>query len=194
MSINLELVKRRAGDPEGLKDRAGVVESELHRVHGLIDSLLRLVRPWPDTDHVNVDAVFAALLPALRARAGLHRIGYTHEAGAGIVAMPPADLVQVVANLADNAIDAVARGGHLRTRCEGGKGGARIAFIDDGPGMPELEDPFAAGATGREDRSGLGLAVAHRLVRQAGGSIAIGPNPEGPGTTVVVDLPRPGTT
>lgn len=192
MAINLELVKRRAGDPEGLRERVEVVESELHRVHGVIDSLLRLVRPWPDTDYVNVDAVFDALRPALRARADLHRIEYTHEGDAGVVAVPPADLVQVVATLADNAIDALDRGGRLATRCEGGDRSARIAFVDDGPGMPELADPFAAGVTSREGRSGLGLAVARRLVRRAGGSLAIAANPEGPGTSVVVELPRPG--
>src|SRR5690606_25840506 len=46
MVINLELVKRRAGsgDREPLVDRVEVVEAELHRVHHLVESLLRLVR------------------------------------------------------------------------------------------------------------------------------------------------------
>lgn len=189
MIINLELVKRRAGDPEGLRDRAEVVESELNRVHGLIDSLLRLVRPWSDAGSVDADAVFETLLPVLRARADLHQIEYRHEPGAGTVVIPPADLVQVIANLTDNAVDALAEGGHVVTRCARGDAMVRIEVADDGPGVPALDaDVFAPGVTDKDGRSGLGLTVARRLAEQAGGSLAFVAGSEAPGTTIALDL------
>lgn len=190
MVINLELVRRRVGDAEGLRDRADVVESELHRVHGLIDSLLQIVRPWPPTATADVDAVLEALLPAVRARATLHHIRLEYEPGAGRVAMPPADLAQVVLNLIDNAIDALSEDETLRIHCTRAEDVARIELGDDGPGLA-IGDPFAPGTTGREDRAGLGLAVARRLVDRAGGSIETAPGEGGRGITIDVTVPLP---
>lgn len=188
--INLELVKRRAGDREGVTERAEVVESEIHRVHELVDSLLAVVRPWPETDTADVDRVFDALLPVVRARASLRLIAYQHEPGGGTVAMPPADLALVILNLVDNAMDAFDDPGRIRTRCAREDHGTRITVADDGSGLGDVPgDPFERGVTGRPGRAGLGLAVTRTLVRRAGGSVAITAHDDGPGVTVEVTLP-----
>ena len=193
MVINLELVKRRAGDdPDGLRERAEVVESELHRVHDLIDSVLRLVRPWPDTRAADADAVFEALDPVIRARAGLRHTEYSHQAGAGRVAIPPGDLALVLLNLVDNAFDALSEGGCITARGSGDEEEARILIIDDGAGLATDEDPFAPGVSTRAGRPGLGLAVCREMVRRAGGSITAGAGEGGSGTTIALMLPRPG--
>ncbi|MFW6205858.1 MAG: sensor histidine kinase, partial [Gemmatimonadota bacterium] len=157
MVINLELVKRRAGEPEGLRDRAEVVESELHRVHGLVDGLLKLVRPWPDTPTAHADRVVEALLPVFRARAALHRIELTHEPGAGSVAVRPEDLALVALNLMDNAIDAAGAGGRIEIRGRRDQAGAALEVADTGPGPGMDADVFDPGVTGHAHRAGLGL-------------------------------------
>jgi signal transduction histidine kinase len=192
MVINLELVKRRAGDPDGLVGRAEVVESELHRVHALIDSVLKLVRPWPDSRTADPDSVMDALAPAIQARARLRRLEYAHERGGAPLAMPPGDLAQVVLNLVDNAMDALGEGGRLLIRTGADGSDVRIEVVDDGPGMAVEGDPFEPGTTTRPGRPGLGLAVCRRLVARAGGSVQAGSAAGGGGTAIAVRIPRPG--
>ncbi|MGK7310738.1 MAG: ATP-binding protein [Candidatus Longimicrobiales bacterium M2_2A_002] len=193
MVINLELVKRRAGDAEGLRERTVVVESELHRVHALVDSVLRLVRPWPKTGTVDVDAAFEALLPAVRARAALHQLDYEHEPGGATAAIAPADFALILLNLLDNAMDALPEAGRLRTRFARDDDTVTVRVTDDGPGLGALDgDPFAAGTTGREDRKGLGLAVSRRLARDAGGDLVASAPRDGDGAALILTLPRPG--
>ena len=177
MVINLELVKRRAGgDPDAVVERAEVVEAELHRVHRLIDSLLRLVRPWPVTGTASVEQVFEVLLPVFSARAGVRKVQYSHEAGSGIVTMPPGDLALVLVDLVDRALDAMPDGGTLVTRVEPGDGDLRIVVSDSGAGGAEAD-----------------LGVSRRLLREVGGSLRFGPVAEGEGTEAVVSLPVSGS-
>jgi signal transduction histidine kinase len=197
MVINLELVKRRAGGgtPESLIERAEVVESELHRVHDLVDSLLRLVRPWPDTRTADVDGVFEALLPVLGARTRIRRLEFHHEPGGGIVAMPPGDLAQVLLNLMDNAIELSPGSGRIRTTCDDGDDGVVITISDDGPGIPEVLrgvlDPDAVpDLHRREGRAGRGLGVTVRIVDRAGGRLEMLDDEDGTGSTARLTLPR----
>ena len=194
MVINLELVKRRAGsgDPGPVIQRAEVVENELHRVHDLVESLLRLVRPWPDEAVCDADRVFEQLLPVLGARTRIRRLDYEHHPGGGAVALPPGSLAQVILNLVDNAIDASPEGGRVVTACEMGREAVTVRVEDDGPGLPDgvLTSPGYAPAP-RPSRAGLGLAVSARIVQEAGGSIEFRPGAGGRGTVVTVTIPRP---
>jgi signal transduction histidine kinase len=195
MVINLELVKRWAGgqDPDPIIQRAEIVETELHRVHRLMDSLLRLLRPWPDRPSADPDQIFELLGPVVAARARIRNVEYAHEAGSAPVALPPADLALSVINLIDNALDAMPEGGRMVTRCEAGPESVRIEVVDTGSGVPaDLSDRAALpGVSGRAGRSGLGLAVTDRLVRQAGGTLALASAGDGPGTIATLVLPRP---
>lgn len=197
MVINLELVKRWAGgaDPDPIIQRAEIVEAELHRVHRLVDSLLRLLRPWPDRPTADPDQILELLEPVVSARARIRQAEYEHQRGSAPVAMPPADLALSILNLIDNALDAMPDGGRLVTRCTAEAERVRIAVVDSGSGVPaELADRVVLpGVSGREGRSGLGLAVTDRLVRQAGGTLVLERIGEGTGTVATLVLPRPGS-
>ncbi|MBV9832509.1 MAG: HAMP domain-containing histidine kinase [Marmoricola sp.] len=72
----------------------------------------------------------------------------------------------------------------------------RLYVVDAGIGIPEGEEslifePFrrATGVEANYDGSGLGLALAKRIVRRHGGTISASRN-EGPGSTFTVTLPR----
>lgn len=194
MVINLELVKRRAsaGDAAPVLQRAEVVENELHRVHDLIDSFLRLVRPWPDTAVCDVDQVFEQLLPVLGARTRIRRVDYEHRPGGGVVALPPGRVAQVLLNLIDNAIDATPEGGRVVTGCEMGRESVMIRIEDEGPGIPEdvLADAESGTPRPRPGRSGLGLVVSSRILREAGGRLEWRPGTGGEGTAAVASIPR----
>jgi two-component system, NtrC family, sensor kinase len=196
MVINLELVKRRAGGPDAdaVVDRVAVVEAEVHRVHGLVEALLRLVRPWPVASVADVDRVFSDLLPALLVRSRIRKIEFEHRAGGGAVAMPPGLLALVLLNLADNAFEATPEQGRVETACETRDGQVWITVRDTGTGVPpELASRvFEPGVTQNPGRSGLGLAIARRLVEEAGGTLTIEPGAEGGGALATVVLPAVG--
>ena len=107
-------------------------------------------------------------------------------------------LEQVIVNLVANARDATSAGGMLvvsvaRTSdhaTNAGHGELRVS--DNGVGMEpqtveRIFDPFFS-TKGRTEGTGLGLAMAHGIVTQAGGAILVDSSP-GVGTTFTVRLP-----
>jgi two-component system, CitB family, sensor kinase len=106
-------------------------------------------------------------------------------------------LLTVLGNLLDNAIDAAASGtGQRRVELSltGDEYGATVRVSDSGPGVPagSVEDIFRDGYTTKAPRGhlrrGLGLALVHRVVSQAGGTVEVRP---GPGAVFTVRLPAP---
>jgi len=114
------------------------------------------------------------------------------------VKMDPAQVQQIVLNLALNARDALPDGGAIRveTRCAPwNDSGEMVELIvsDNGCGISHevrarlFEPFFTTKAPGQEN--GLGLATVKGIIDHCGGSIAIDSEP-GRGTSVIVRLPR----
>ncbi|BDM74532.1 two-component sensor histidine kinase (plasmid) [Streptomyces nigrescens] len=108
------------------------------------------------------------------------------------VGVPAALLERMVGPLADNAL----RYAHARVtiRASQEPGGVRVAVVDDGPGVPADFAPQLFQPGRRADPedghggAGLGLPLARRLARSAGGEV--GHDAEHtPGARFVVDLP-----
>ncbi|MER7154937.1 ATP-binding protein, partial [Streptomyces lydicus] len=116
--------------------------------------------------------------------------------------LPARDLVTVLGNLLDNAIEAAAPGpAHLppepprvrvNARVAGGELLLRVA--DNGPGVAAdaAEEIFRRGWTTKQSTTGhghgLGLALVQQAVRRNGGTVALDPAPEG-GARFTVRLP-----
>jgi signal transduction histidine kinase len=130
---------------------------------------------------VPVDAVLATFIP---------QAACSLAAGAAGLQCDPAQLEQAVAELLANA---KAAGGAVALSSAVAGETITITIRDTGHGMtPEIlaraQEPFfttASNGTGR----GLGLAIAARVVREIGGSLAIESQP-GSGCTVTLVLPR----
>ena len=92
------------------------------------------------------------------------------------------ELVQVVQNLIENAMDALGNGRaekHLALGVARDGGSAVLRDVDDGPGIPEeaqarVFDPFVSF---KPSGTGLGLAIAKRTVDAHGGTIAVTSRP-----------------
>ena len=116
-------------------------------------------------------------------------LGCAHQA----VLIGPAQIQQVVMNLALNARDAMPAGGTLSitTHCEGPQLTLRVA--DTGEGMSDmvkshLFEPFFTTKPPCKG-TGLGLSTVFGIVNQANGTISVDSRP-GEGTVVEVRLPR----
>jgi two-component system, cell cycle sensor histidine kinase and response regulator CckA len=108
------------------------------------------------------------------------------------VLIDPAQLEQVLVNLAVNARDAMPEGGTLSIAVAGVDGGVRITAADDGVGMPPevRERAFEPFFTTKEagEGTGLGLATVHGVVTDAGGTVDITSELDH-GTVVTIFLP-----
>ncbi len=114
----------------------------------------------------------------------------------GLVALDPAALHSILLNLATNARDAMPSGGELfveaRRSTVGRMPRVEVTVRDTGHGirqedLPHVFDPFFT--TKGSEGTGLGLAVVHRLVSEAGGSVVAESGVDGGGTTFTITLP-----
>jgi signal transduction histidine kinase len=101
-------------------------------------------------------------------------------------------LVHVFANLINNAVAVMPRGGAITLRFAVTEDAVVTELEDSGPGIaPEMEgrlfEPFAT--HGKPDGTGLGLSICKRIVEDHGGTIIARSTP-GHGATFIFTLPR----
>jgi PAS domain S-box-containing protein len=153
---------------------------------------LKLERePWA------VDAVWRAAWANLAVRRQGRQATLREECG-GVVPRCPVDpfrLEQVFRNILDNALAACADPVTITISCSearlDGRPALCVAVRDNGPGLsPEqrrrIFEPFF---TTKTKGTGLGMAIAQRIVEAHGGRIAVGPG-SGPGAEILITLPR----
>jgi signal transduction histidine kinase len=180
----------------------------LDRIKRQIDRLIALVEQLLDSARINAQAL--PLLPAehdlcetVREAVGLASAGHPTrtveiEAPPRLIAVyDPQRLEQVITNLVSNALRYSPPDSPVTVRVGGETGGARIEVIDRGMGidpaeLPRLFTPFfrASGAAVQHKGGlGLGLHIAHEIVRRHGGNLEVASEP-GRGSTFTVHLPR----
>jgi signal transduction histidine kinase len=186
--------------PELREDAAGIVRSS-DEMRAVIEVLMTAARAEADGERgsADVSAAARAALDAARSAAGERGVEMALDgADRGTRAMAEPELVErMLAPLLENA----AR--HARSRVTVAVGRraqwTEIVVEDDGPGVPAGEELtiFEPGNRGRggEDGhagAGLGLALARRLARSAGGELVA--DPSAAGGRFVVRLPGVGSS
>lgn len=182
-----------------------LIVSESRRIVGLLEQVEQFgnVNP-PKTQAVNIhDVLDRARRSAVVGFAAKMRFCEDYDPSLPLALGDPDQLLQVVLNLVKNAAEASESGGtitlhtyyeqSLRVHREDGGGRAlplQIEVIDDGPGLPaeiagDVFDPFVSG---RENGTGLGLALAAKIISEHEGWISVS---SAPGRTVFrISLPR----
>jgi PAS domain S-box-containing protein len=157
----------------------------------LVENLLTLSNPEPELWQsvavpTLIDEVVAMLPPDPR----LHVVS-APDAAVLPVSGDALRLIQVFANLIQNALQATPPGGRVEVRVEpGGDEGVRVAVHNTGSGIPaELRERiFQPFFTTKAKGTGLGLAIARQIVDAHRGRIAVMSDGVSE-TTFVVDLP-----
>lgn len=145
----------------------------------------------PDTG--TAPEVIAAVLEGKRAQAHERGVTLTIDTVGLVdpVDAPPNDVITVLGNLVDNAVDAagVDGPGRVTVTVRSVDGRSRFVVRDDGAGIPDVEAAYERGwstkPSGPEGR-GIGLDLVRSTVTRLGGRVAVTTGPEG--STFVVEL------
>jgi signal transduction histidine kinase len=173
-----ELLESSVSDERG-RHRLDTIREQIDRISQIIQTLLNMARPseHPVSD-VDLCTVLRETLAFLAEKIRAHAIRTTLELPERATIVGNADkLQQLFINLFVNAIDAMEDGGTLGVRVEASNGVVDVRVRDTGHGMsPETRDRifepfFTTKAAGHG--SGLGLVVAHGIVTDHGGTIAV---------------------
>ncbi|MFE2283642.1 ATP-binding protein [Streptomyces sp. NPDC059443] len=208
-SLTGELDHER-GFTQALRSQAHEAANRLHTVVSLIE----LGRVGEAVDFATAELTLAqALTDEVMAAVGepvlvallLGKAAQAHERGIELVVTPDSgaigsgpggpcarDLVTVLGNLVDNAVDALTGvpGGRIAVtvRPDGPGQGILLSVADNGPGLPEGADVFRRGWSGKGEGRGLGLALVRQVAHRHGGSADADQLPGG-GARFTVRLP-----
>lgn len=188
-----QLLRYRVGDDPLIEKNIGRILREAERLNALVTTLLDYGRPAPvrlapaDPDDVWTNVIAAHRGP-LESKALLVR----HFAAdpRTICNVDAEQLAQACSSLLANAIDAAPEGSDLTIESrQAAAGGWTSSIRNPGPPiapdvLPQVFDPLV---TTKPGHAGIGLAVAHRVVSDHGGTIAI--QSDGAGTAATLALP-----
>jgi signal transduction histidine kinase len=181
--------------PEGpVGDRLHQVIRETDRLAERMRALLQFGRPVEQRRvPTALDGAVRGAIESVRPRASA--AGTTIELGIPAdlpkVRLDPARFEEALLCLVGNALDAMPTGGTLRVGAlTPSPGAVELVVEDTGPGIPpavlaRVFDPFF---TTKRDGTGLGLAVAKKLLESAGGRLVLESEP-GRGTRARITLP-----
>ena len=197
--LKREFVPEDPGKSREFESLAGVIRDEIRRLNGIIEEFLTFsksrrleFRDYPVTD------VLQKIVSLLREEAAAKHIDIrTHWSADGVVIPMDMDkLQQALLNIIKNAMESIDGTGAIDIGVAGNaKGRVRVRISDTGCGMTadEVERIFSPEYTTKEKGLGLGLPLAHEIVRGHSGEINVF-SELGKGTTFEIVLPaeRPG--
>jgi two-component system nitrogen regulation sensor histidine kinase NtrY len=162
---------------------AGLIEREVQTLESLVDAFSQFARfPTARLAPADLNSIVASALELFRGR--LDGIELRKELAASLPAVKadPELLRRVVANLIDNAAEAM-EGSAIRqmrvvTRVEGDGDAVEIEISDSGHGISpqDKERLFLPHFSTKERGTGLGLAIASRIIAEHNGTIRVEDN------------------
>jgi len=203
------LVSRKFNDERFRGTFERVVPRELERINGIVERLLELARPRRLVlKPVQVPGLLERILELYANQIEAKQITVLREYAHDLPAIQgdAEHLYQALLNLVANALEAMDTGGRLTLRSGWAQDqdwlplarrtperGVKIEVEDTGTGipLPEADKIFNPFFTTKESGTGLGLALAHKIIEDHGGSITFRSAP-GVGTTFRILLPAMG--
>ncbi len=190
---SVQLMEDSECNRERVSGAAQVIKQEIDRLDRVIKALLDFGRPAAPTmrpvavAQVLEDVALFSHTFATRARVDVIE---RYQADVPEVMADPEQLKQVFVNLISNAVQAMPGGGTLSIETGSENGFVFIRFTDTGAGipadvLPKVFDPFVST---RDDGTGLGLTIVHRIVDDHDGHMEV-TSEQGTGTAFTVWLP-----
>jgi signal transduction histidine kinase len=170
-----------------MRELAEPALGELDRIGSLVSDLLAFARRDDDSlelAEVDLADVCRDALAQMNSLAASSGVDVDCSLASAPVLGDRRRLVQVVANLCRNAVEALAASNgdrRIALRCASEHGHAVAEVRDSGPGVPieEAERIFEPFHTTKSEGTGLGLAIARRIARAHGGDLGLASSAEG---------------
>jgi len=202
LNLNMQMLEEEfqegtsAVSPASGKRLLAITRSEISRLERLVSDFLAYAKPRP----LEMEEM-PAVRPLERVRELLAgeiqkrdaRVEVEDRSGGARVRVDPAQIGQLLLNLARNAMDAAEESGRrpaLDLSVSRHGSSVALAVRDNGVGIPpeERERVFELFYSTRKGGTGLGLAIVDRIARAHGGRVKL-ESAVGEGTVVTVELP-----
>ncbi|MEK9142030.1 MAG: PAS domain S-box protein [Nitrospirota bacterium] len=193
-----ELVKQAVDPAHAQYEFVGMIDREIARVSSIVQNMYQLYRRESGkVEMVDLQTMIEDIkaLFAKRLQQRQLWLAVELEPHFGRLDVPRSDLLQVLLNLLNNAIDCSYEGGTITMTVREEAEVIRIAVADQGAGispevLPHIFDPFfTTKSEGEQKGMGLGLSISQSLVASMGGRIDV-QTQRGQGSTFSVLLPR----
>jgi signal transduction histidine kinase/HAMP domain-containing protein len=196
MIIQVEILKaklQRQGDGDGVKPQLDVLSEEIRRLDRVVKTFLDFTRPLEICpSETSVPDLVKEVFTLAEPHAKRCNVQLVMEPNGGV---PPVKLdrdlmKQALLNLVLNGCQAMPKGGELRVRPKAGPKAIDLEITDQGVGIPEEARSriFSLYYTTKPNGTGVGLAMAFRIVQLHNGSIDF-TSEINQGTTFRVSLP-----
>jgi len=201
-----QLLPSKGEDPEFKNEFSKLVAKDVDRISKVVESMLAFARPAgvKVADYWAVELIDEAVL-LVGARFKSKEIHLKKEVARDLkLRVDKQQILQVLVNLLNNAVDALGPGGTIRVSASArsindfGIGSDRREFVlievaDNGVGMTaamrqRVFEPFF---TTKKHGTGLGLSISQKIIHDHGGVITVS-SVEGKGTAFQVNLPLGG--
>jgi len=197
IALTLEgLVRTRQTRPQefdaAFDAAARTIQEEIQRIRGILEDFSRFGRlPVPRPRPSDLNGVISQVVTLYASSSAETRIVADLDAAMPPVSIDPDRMTEVINNLVGNALQALGgKGGTITVATRRAEEGAEIRVSDTGPGLPEqvlrrLFEPYVSTTQGG---TGLGMAIARRIILDHGGRIEAGNRP-GLGAEIRILLP-----
>ena len=200
LNLNMQMLEEDASRPLGRVSRSRlfeVTQQEIRRLERLVTDFLSYARPRPlELEELPAAELLERCRELLRAEfeARGARLHVEDLSEGGRIRVDPAQMSQLLMNLAQNALAATEESGRppritLTARSHDGR--VALEVEDNGVGIPTDQSGkiFDLFYSTRKGGTGLGLAVVRRIAADHAGELEVESTP-GVGTRVRVSLPR----
>jgi signal transduction histidine kinase len=199
LNLNMQMLEEELREHGGARSGGrllAITRSEISRLERLVTDFLAYARPRPlelqEVPAVRLlDRVIEVLAGEIRRRGA--QVEVEDRSGGARVKVDPAQINQLLLNLAQNALAATEESGrppHLKLLAYRRGPEVVLELVDNGVGIPPGEQGkvFDLFYSTRKGGTGLGLAIVERIARAHGGRVVID-STVGAGTAVKLSLP-----
>jgi len=174
----VEILEDELAENSPRREFANLAKKEVERLDKLVGEFLRFARPAKLAFvAANLNEIAESVISLVENQAASQSVVIEKNLGENLplVSVDAEQIKQVLLNLAINSLQAMPNNGQLIFRTSESEEFCACEIIDTGNGieaevMPKIFDPFF---TTKEKGVGLGLSIAHKIVAQHGGKLAI---------------------